>query len=237
MEQREEAQRHVGLGVGAAPRGVRLGRRQQVLVGRQDALRVAGRPGGVRLDGDVLEGPLGPVELGGGGAGVLVVVLHTLGAAGDERKRDVVGEVGADARERRRGDQRLGAGILEDVLQPPAVRPVVQWHRDRAGLDDAEQRLGELQGVLQIQRDPVAGVDARVDQGVCHPVRAGLEVGVALLVAPVLDGEFLAVPLGIHRGTSPRRLSGAPSWYFIGGDACAVLTKVLARRWGANHTR
>ena len=157
-------------------------------------------------------------EVGGGGVGELAEAVHALvvgqadvgGRAVDEEHVLEVGrqvERPGDALEALLvGDEHLGAGVLEAVLDLVGGPPPVEADEDGALLDGGPEREAPLGVVLAEHRDPVALLQAElVAQRVGHAV-GGVDERAEAVGAVAVDEEGLVVaPHAAHLGHRPER--------------------------------
>ena len=102
---------------------------------------------------------------------------------GQHRDAGELGALGALAEQRGGADERLRAGVLEDVLDLLGLEQRVHRHGDGPEGERAEVGEREVRGVRQQQRHLVARADALVpqDRGVLQGVPPQLRVGQAEL--------------------------------------------------------
>ena len=192
----------VAAGADPHPVPVDLRGEDHVAVGVHRALGHTGRARGVGQEGDVvrrerhrrrdlpavLRDELGEVGralgalLGHPLEQPLVVPALVLELAGGEHELDVgVGHhLAADLLvQRLERDQHLGAGVLEQVAQ--LADPAHRVDRDHhpAGLPGADHRDDELRDVLQVDREPVAALEAVRQQPARERVALLVELGPA----------------------------------------------------------
>jgi hypothetical protein len=179
----------VGAGAHLADPALRGG--DQVAVGQQRALRPSRRARRVTQQRGIFRAHVGLLGR---------PAFRDRGLVGRPRLQldGVVGE----ALGTRADDQCGGAGVLEDVRDLVRRQPEVDRHRARAEPVAGEQRLGELEPVVQEQRDAVA----RPDAGAGEPRGEARGAVVQLGVGPRNPAEHERGPVGVGVATAGEQL-------------------------------
>ncbi len=119
-----------------------------------------------------------------------------VGAADVERQRD------AEVARARAVDQRSGARVAQDESDLVGGEAEVDRDRDRSEQVRRQQRLGELEAVVEKQRDAVAAADALGLEDHCEPGRAVVQAG----VCPTVLAEHQRGAIGMRAAAAPDQL-------------------------------